>query len=265
MCFLLRWILYFLINHSGISLFSWWYCQWLTNPWHWHCLYHFMYQQNQTHLPTYSSFPVCPWFTLQPHFATMAHSKLSKTKWKLIISDLSSWLPLYCHNQIVPLLYHPNSNLSVFQLVLPQKVLTADDLTPSTITPTSLELLHGFKAIISSPSLETPFHLHPHEYSNMSSNQQLLYDWHVHFGHMNFATIQSMAHKNIGIPHKLACCHPPLCHECQYGKAKWCSLHNPQPIGECLLHPGEMCCIDQMIAGCPGLPYTIHGQRSHWW
>jgi len=81
---------------------------------------------------------------------------------------------------------------------------------------------------------------------------------------MNFASIQSMARKALGIPHELAWCQLPLCRECQYGKAKQHSVQNPHHIGECPLQPGEMCCVDQMITGCPGLPYTMWGHWSQW-
>jgi len=37
---------------------------------------------------------------------------------------------------------------------------------------------------------------------------------------MNFAHIQSMAQKDPGIPQALPWCIPPLCRECQFGKAK---------------------------------------------
>jgi len=79
---------------------------------------------------------------------------------------------------------------------------------------------------------------------------------------MNFAAIQSLVWKDIGIPRALAKCLLPLCQECQFGKAKRCSLQNLRPIGEQLLLPGEMCYIDWMIAGCPGLPYTACGRHS---
>jgi len=45
-------------------------------------------------------------------------------------------------------------------------------------------------------------------------------------------------------------------------EAKQCSLQNLWPIGECPLHPGKMCCVNQMLVGCPSLPYTMHGQWS---
>jgi len=127
----------------------------------------------------------------------------------------------------------------------------------------SLLLLHGFEASLTSSSTTTLPHQTPNEYANLTmKQQQQLYDWHICLGHMNYATIQSMAYKDIGIPCTLATCSPPLFHHCQCGKAKCHSLKNLKPIGECPLCPGKMCCIDQMIASCPGLPYTMHGHQS---
>jgi len=93
-------------------------------------------------------------------------------------------------------------------------------------------LLQGYAAVLPSVSGPIPFQTTPTDCTNMSHIQQQLYSWHVHLGHMNFAMIQGLAHKGIGIPHELACCHPPMCHECQYGKAKQCSTQDPQLIGE---------------------------------
>jgi len=40
------------------------------------------------------------------------------------------------------------------------------------------------------------------------------------------------------------------------------TIEDQRPIGEHPLQPGEMCCLDQMVAGCLGLPYTMHGRQS---
>jgi len=164
------------------------------------------------------------------------------------------------NNHMVPLPYHPSSNLPVFQLLPPNGIdFNSDSLMDS---PSLLTLLQGFQAITSSPSQQIPFQLQSDDYSNMSTSQWLLYNWHVCLRHMNFAAIQSIACKNLGIPCKLAQCPSPLCWQCQYGKAKRHSIQDPRPIGEQLLQPGEMCCVDQMIAGCLGLSYTMHGHQS---
>jgi len=167
-------------------------------------------------------------------------------------------------NHIVPLLYHPTSNLPVFQLLTTTHVGTIATSDPQTSTEelASILLLHGFEASLTSLLTFPLPHQLPTEYANLTAKQQQLYDWHVRLGHMNYATIQSMARKDIGIPRTLATCSPPLCRDCQCGKAKRRSLKNLQPIGERPLRPGEMCCVDQMIAGCPGLPYTMRGRRS---
>jgi len=123
-------------------------------------------------------------------------------------------------------------------------------------------LLHGFEASLTSLLTFPLPHQLPTEYANLTAKQQQLYDWHVRLGHMNYATIQSMARKDIGIPHTLATCSPPLCHDCQCGKAKCQSLKNLQPIGERPLRPGKMCCVNQMIASCPELPYMMRGRHS---
>ena len=55
------------------------------------------------------------------------------------------------------------------------------------------------------------------------------YHWHTNLGHMNFASIQSMAHKNLGIPQALARCIPPVCQETFFGKAKFSHTTKPMP------------------------------------
>jgi len=158
------------------------------------------------------------------------------------------------NRHIIPLPYHPSSNLPIFQLVPPSaESLNLPHHAYIATSNNTTALLYGFEVLLQSSKPHLPFQTLAQEYANMTQTQQDLYYWHVHLGHMNFASIQSMAWKEMGIPWELARCHPPLCWECQYGKAKWQSIHNPHPIGEWPLQPGEMCCVDQMIAGCPGL------------
>jgi len=127
------------------------------------------------------------------------------------------------------------------------------------VTPSTSHLLWGFAAQLSEPTTGQPFQTSPENYDNLTTTQCQLYNWHVQLDHMNFASIQSLALKNLGISHTLAQCLLPLCQECQFGKSKHCSRTNLQPIGEHPLHPGEMCYVDHMIAGCPGLPFTAQG------
>ncbi len=135
---------------------------------------------------------------------------------------------------IIPLLYHPTSNLPMFQL-LPTNEQTSQ-INPDNQThnqdPSSLLLLHGFEASLPPELPELPPRQTPNEYDNLTATQKQLYDWHVRLSHMNYGTIQSMARKDIGIPHGLAKCSPPLCRECQYGKAKRRSLQNLKPISD---------------------------------
>jgi len=131
-----------------------------------------------------------------------------------------------------------------------------------TNSPDSFDLRYGFNAQITPLLPSTPFRQTADQYANLTTIQRQLYNWHVCLGHMNFATIQSMTCKNMGITRALMLCQPPLCQACQYGKAKWGSIKDPHPIGEWPLLPGEMCCVNQMITGCAGLPYTMQGWCS---
>jgi len=135
-------------------------------------------------------------------------------------------------NHIIPLLYHPTSNLPVFQLLPTNQTGTnaTSGLHPPTKDLSSLLLLRGFEASLTSLLTFPLPHQLPTEYANLTTKQQQLYNWHVRLGHMNYATIQSMARKDIGIPCTLATCSPPLCYDCQCGKAKCHSLKNLQPI-----------------------------------
>jgi len=122
-------------------------------------------------------------------------------------------------NHIVPLPYHPASNLPIFQLHQPlEPSVTLHSQTHS--LPTSTTLLHGFEAVHNPSSDTNSYRTTPTDYDNLTIHQRQLYNWHVRLGHMNFASIQSMARKNLGIPRDLAQCQPPLCRKCQYGKAK---------------------------------------------
>jgi len=99
----------------------------------------------------------------------------------------------------------------MFQLVLdasPTRHLESV-LQPPLDLPSSQELLHGFKATLLSTSTDNLFRQTPTEYANLTTTQKQLYNWHVHLGHMNYATIQSMACKDLGIPRNLARCTPP--------------------------------------------------------
>jgi len=132
---------------------------------------------------------------------------------------------LLINHHVIPLQYHPTSNLPVFQLIPSQPlVVTLANVPNSPNTMNHFDPLCGFNAHIT-PLLPTPdFQQMPDQYANLITNQWQLYDWHVCLGHMNFASIQSMARKDMGIPHALASCQPPLCQECQYIKAKWWSM-----------------------------------------
>jgi len=72
------------------------------------------------------------------------------------------------------------------------------------------DLLCGFDARITLIPPFQPFWQTLEQYANLTANQCQLYDWHVCLGHMNFASIQNMACKNIGIPRALTSCQPPL-------------------------------------------------------
>jgi len=75
-------------------------------------------------------------------------------------------------------------------------------------SPSSLLLLYGFEASLPSIIPEPLPHQTSTGYDNLAT-QKLLYDWHICLGHMNYATIQSLACKDIGIPCVLAKCSPP--------------------------------------------------------
>jgi len=160
---------------------------------------------------------------------------------------------LFIYDQhIVSLCYHPMSNLPIFDIHQPSPSPLSDVNSP--LPPDNHSLLYGYEA--STPSI---FHTSPSEYANLTSTQHALYDWHVCLGHLNFPAIQAMARKGLLGPRDLSRCQPPLCHECLFGKAKCHSITSSCTIGDQPLHPGEMCCVDQMVAGCKGLPYTMHG------
>jgi len=165
---------------------------------------------------------------------------------------------LLIDSHVIPLQYHPTSNLPVFRLE-PHQPYTAmlSGISTTTDSLDTFDLLYGFNSRIETLLALPAFRQTPEQHANLTNKQKLLYDWHVRLGHMNFAAIQSMARKDIGIPLALASCQPPLCQECQYGKAKRRSIKDPRPIGERPLLPGEMCCVDQMVVGCAGLPYTM--------
>ncbi len=116
------------------------------------------------------------------------------------------------NDHVVPLPYHPASNLPVFQLLSPLSDQVSQDPTTDTamFSPMATHLLHRFEVIHQSLSDTLPFCTTADEQANLTAAQLRLYDWHVRLGHMNFATIQSMAQKNLGIPRDLACCQPPL-------------------------------------------------------
>jgi len=98
-------------------------------------------------------------------------------------------------DHVVPLPYHPTSNLPVFQLLSPPSDQVSHDPTTDTAmsSPMATHLLHGFEAIHQSLSDTLPFCTTTDEHANLTAAQCHLYDWHVHLGHMNFAMIQSMA------------------------------------------------------------------------
>jgi len=139
-------------------------------------------------------------------------------------------------NHIIPLTYHPMSNLPVFQLLpTPQAQAMLSQIPLHGIDQSSSHLLWGFTVMSQQQHSDTlPFETTLELYDNWTAPQQQLYDWHVRLGHMNFVAIQQH------------------------------SLQKLWPVGEWPLQPGEMCCVDQMIAGCPGLPYTAHGHCSSW-
>jgi len=158
---------------------------------------------------------------------------------------------------IIPLHYHPVSNLPIFTISQPSPSPSLTDIHQPPLKTQCL--LYSYEA-----STPTTFRTSPHEYDNLTSTQRHLYNWHVRLGHLNFLAIQAMARKGLLGPRDLSQCHPPLCRECLFGKAKRRSVNSTKTIGDRPLHPGEMCCVDQMVAGCKGLPYTMHGPRpSH--
>jgi len=100
----------------------------------------------------------------------------------------------YLDGHIIPLPYHPSSNLPIFQLVLhPEAHPPLPPHANITIASNPTTLLHGFEATLQSLTLTLPFQTLTQEYANMTQHQQDLYDWHVCLSHMNFASIQSMA------------------------------------------------------------------------
>jgi len=67
---------------------------------------------------------------------------------------------------------------------------------------------HGFAAHSHQTTTPPPFKTTAKQLDNLTAIQHQLYHWHIHLGHMNFTAIQSMAHKNLGIPQDLARCLP---------------------------------------------------------
>jgi len=159
------------------------------------------------------------------------------------------------NNHIIPLQYHPQSNLPIFWL------LQNPQHTVALLASDSLATI----PLIATPSLW----LHNHCYSvnivpSLSNNTRLL----CQYNQESMLTLQ------------LAC--PPRTHElclnpkpCSQGprdtlclgylpptfmprmpiwQSKMTLFADQQKIGEWLLQPSEMCCINQMIAGCLGLP-----------
>jgi len=136
------------------------------------------------------------------------------------------------NNHIILLLYHPASNLPIFQLVPSETTTIMNDLdTSSSSEPLEYSaILHGFEATFPSLPTETLFHQTSTKYANLTLSQQQLYNWRVQLSHMNYATIQSMSQKDIGIPQHLAYCSPPLCCKCQYGKPNSIPFRNSNQL-----------------------------------
>jgi len=105
------------------------------------------------------------------------------------------------NSHIIPLPYHPSSNLPIFQLVPPSaESLNLPHHAYIATSNNTTALLYGFEVLLQSSKPHLPFQTLAQEYANMTQTQQDLYYWHVHLGHMNFASIQSMAWKEMGIP-----------------------------------------------------------------
>jgi len=77
----------------------------------------------------------------------------------------------YLDGHIIPLPYHPSSNLPVYQLVFPleaqQPLASHANIAITSPTPT---LFHGFEATLQSSTLILPFRTLPQEYANMTQH-----------------------------------------------------------------------------------------------
>jgi len=92
---------------------------------------------------------------------------------------------LYNHH-IVPLCYHPTSNLPIFDMHQRSSSPSSDVSSP--LSPNDNTLLYGYEA-----STPDNFCTSPLDYGNLTSTQHALYNWHIRLGHLNFPTIQAMA------------------------------------------------------------------------
>jgi len=171
---------------------------------------------------------------MQPHISPMAHFQTTKQNKKSSFHIFPHGCLLIIDTHIIPLKYHLTSNLPTFTLVTKSNHNNPAPTPPLVqhLSSETTNLLHGFVAEHSQLPLANTYRTTPEQLQNLTAMQRQLYNWHIRLGHMNFATIQSMARKDLGLPQELAQCTPPVCQECLFGKAKQRSLQNLWPIGE---------------------------------
>jgi hypothetical protein len=97
----------------------------------------------------------------------------------------------------------------------------------------------------------------------LSKNQRILLDLHIRHGHESMKTIQEWSRHDETIP---ACVRRvknfPVCMDCQLGRAKKKSIQKGKTIRKEDMRPGELVCVDQMVAGQDGRKFTTQGRRS---
>jgi len=127
--------------------------------------------------------PHLPCNLLSPQWLTQVLQKQNK---KSSFHIFPNGCLLLIDHYIVPLQYHPQSNLPIFHLLTLPNGPTSTVPALSNCIPNNM-LLHGFAAQVHKLQSSPPIRTTPDQYANLTVHQQQLYDWHVWLGHMNFA------------------------------------------------------------------------------
>lgn len=153
----------------------------------------------------------------------------------------------------------PNKDIDIKNHAVGLTTITIDDLDAEpapAITPDDKGLFKDIMDDTHNAPKVTPSDF-------MSSHTREMLHWHQRLAHAPFEALLRMAKQGI-LPSRLAKCPVPTCAACMIGKATkrpWRNKIRPRSVAETIKaeKPGDCVCIDQMIAGTPGLIGQMSG------